>query len=109
MACLAYQMLFFMPSECVRFAANLCIGWLGGARGHYKEAEKYYRKALKTSPESVEAHLRLAHVLKHGNDTKESLRLLEWTLAHSDEPPARLVAHLDVHRRHRQCKLAIRR
>ena len=75
-------------------AAYEAAGWLGGARGHYKEAEKYYRKALKTSPESVEAHLRLAHVLKHGNDTKESLRLLEWTLAHSDEPPARLVAHL---------------
>lgn len=75
-------------------AAHEAAGWLGGTHGHYKEAEKYFRKALKNSPESVEAHLRLAHVLEHRNETKESLRYLEWTLSHTDEPSVKLVAHL---------------
>jgi tetratricopeptide (TPR) repeat protein len=75
-------------------AAHEAAGWLGGTSGHYKEAEKYLRKALSHSPESVEAHVRLAHVLRHRNEAKESLRLLEWTLAHSNEPSAELIAHL---------------
>jgi tetratricopeptide (TPR) repeat protein len=75
-------------------AAHEAAGWLGGTSGHYKEAEKYFKKALRHSPESVEAHVRLAHVLRHRNKAKESLRLLDWTLAHSDKPSATLVAHL---------------
>ncbi len=75
-------------------AAHEAAGWLGGTHGHYKEAEEYFRKALENSPESVEAHLRLAHVLKHRNETKDSLRYLEWTLSHAGEPSVKLVAHL---------------
>jgi tetratricopeptide (TPR) repeat protein len=73
-------------------AINEAAGWMGGAREHIHKAERYYRRILKSEPDSVEAHLRLGHVLKLKGHEEDALREVNWAFSHAEDRDVELVA-----------------
>ncbi len=74
--------------------AHEASAWMLGSRDAIERAEDYYRKILKADRDNAEAHLRLGHVLKLKEKSKDALREIEWCLSHSDDREIELVARL---------------
>jgi tetratricopeptide (TPR) repeat protein len=83
-------------------------------RGMLKNAEDYYRKAIKINSDLPEAHLRLGKVLldRGGDRLEESKQELEWVVQKASDPYLLHLAHLflgDLHKERGNLEAAIER
>jgi tetratricopeptide (TPR) repeat protein len=81
-------------------------------RGMFRQAETFYRRAIRADSDLEEAHLRLGKVLleRGGNRAEEAMREFEWVVQHSSDPYLLYLANLflgDLHKREKRFGRAV--